>query len=110
MTKDEEKIKDWRSTGRRKARRALYTSRIDYKCVDCYRTVLTPPKDAPTYFDELWPEANRVLKAQLEADHETKDLTDNDPDHLNWRCDPCHWKHDHQTAKGESTVKETEIF
>jgi hypothetical protein len=100
MTKDESKILDWRSTGRRKARRALYHAYVPYSCVDCGVTSLEPPKDAPAWFDELWPESQRVLDYQLQADHESKDFENNEVEYLNWRCQPCHKKADRQTGKG----------
>lgn len=110
MTKDESKIKDWRSTGRRKARRELYNSYTPYACVGyrlpdgsrshCHKTSKEPPKDAPRWFDEIWPEENRVLDYQLEADHESKDWTNNELDYLNWKCKVCHKKDDSATAKG----------
>lgn len=103
MTKDESKIIDWRSTGRRKARRALYKAFVEYKCVGCGVTSKEPPKDAPKHFAEIWPENNRSLNYQLQADHETKDYTNNEVEFLNWRCEPCHKEHDKQTNKGEST-------
>lgn len=106
MTKDESKIKDWRSTGRRKARSTLFKARIDYKCVDCGRTSIEPPKDAPSWFAEIWPEEQRVLAYSLQADHETKDYSANDLEQVNWRCQPCHKKHDAQTEKGESTIQQ----
>ena|SRR5882724_8703947 len=107
--KDEDKIIDWRSTGRRKARKELFVNYVDYKCTDCGRSTIEPPKDAPPWFEELWPEEKRVLTSQLEADHETKDLTVNDINDLNWRCKSCHKLRDMQTEKGIST-KEEEDF
>lgn len=108
--KDEDRILDWRSTGRRKARRELYLNYVPFMCVDCGRTSKEPPKDAPTWFDEIWPEENRVLDYSLQADHESKDWTNNDVNFLNWRCAPCHKEHDKQTGIGESTVEETNYF
>jgi hypothetical protein len=101
----DEMIIDWRSTGRRKARRALFNARVDFCCVDCGRTTKVPPKDAPVFFDEIWPYESRVLNGQsLQADHESKDVTDNDVSDLNWRCASCHKKRDIQTGKGVSTI------
>jgi hypothetical protein len=105
MTKNEDRIKDLRSTGRRRARKALYESYTPFQCVDCGKTSKEPPKDAPKFFDEIWPTENRTLTYSLQADHETKDLLDNDVSILNWRCEPCHKIHDKQTAVGESTIK-----
>jgi len=114
MTKDENKILDWRSTGRRKARRALYNAYIPYKCVgyllpdgsrfNCGKTTIEPPKDAPHHFDEIWPEKNRVLTVQLEADHETKDFKNNELDYVNWKCKSCHRFDDNRTEKGVPQV------
>ena len=105
--KDDDKIKDWRSTGRRKARRALYASYIEYKCADCGKSTKEPPKDAPTWFEEIWPENNRVLDSQLQANHLTKDLTVNTDDMVEWLCPSCHKIKDSKTEKGESTITET---
>jgi len=91
-------ILDWRSTGRRRARRTLFESRIDFVCIDCQHTVSIPPKDAPKWFDEIWPESNRDC-SQLQADHTTKDYTINDVDDLCWRCPSCHKIADQATAK-----------
>ena len=108
--KDEDRIIDWRSTGRRKARKELFTNYVEFKCVDCGRTSIKPPMDAPSWFDEIWPEENRVLDYSLQADHESKDVTNNDINVLAWRCSPCHKKHDSQTGKGESTVEQEDFF
>ena len=105
--RDEDKIKDWRSTGRRKARRSLFESFVDFCCVDCGKTTTEPPKDAPSWFEEIWPETNRVLTPMaLQADHESKDLTNNDEAHLNWRCASCHKLSDMKTEKGIATKEE----
>ena len=105
--KDESGIKDWRSTGRLKARKELFANYVPFACIDCGRTSKFPPKDAPKWFEELWPEENRVLDYSLQADHETKDLQNNDVNELAWRCAPCHKEHDNKTAKGESTKEMT---
>ena len=101
MTKDESRIKDWRSTGRRKARRALYAGYVPYKCVHCGKTSKEPPKDAPHHFEEIWPEENRVLDYQLQADHESKDYENNELDYINWKCAPCHQKDDRAVPKDQ---------
>jgi hypothetical protein len=114
--KNEDRVRDWRSTGRRKARRALYASYRDYACegytnkqgrkIECRKTTIEPPKDAPAWFEEIWPEENRVLTSQLQADHLTKDLTINTDEFLEWACPSCHKLKDQQTAKGEATISE----
>ena len=113
------KVKDIRSTGRRRARRSLFRSRRDFICEgyedendilhSCGKTVKEPPKDAPSFFEDIWPEENRVL-SQLQADHMDKDLENNSEQNLAWRCPSCHKLSDQQTAKGESTLKEGDIW
>jgi hypothetical protein len=109
----DDKIIDWRSTGRRKARRTLFVARVEFSCVGytdskgeyhpCGKTTREPPKDAPKWFEEIWPEENRVLNSQsLQADHESKDLTNNAIEDLNWRCSSCHKLQDSQTSVGQS--------
>jgi len=106
MTLDESKIKDWRSTGRRKARRALFDARVPYACADCGVTSKEPPKELTDkqklFFDEIWPEENRILDYPLQADHESKDYQNNELEYINWRCSPCHRKADSKTGKGEA--------
>lgn len=118
--KDETRVIDWRSTGRRKARRQLFLHRVDFCCVGyvkddnvipCGKTTTVPPQDAPSWFEEIWPSVQRVLNPQsLQADHETKDLTQNDIMHLNWRCASCHKLQDSQTEKGMATVSGEDIW
>lgn len=113
MTLDKSKIVDWRSTGRREARRQLFRARVPFKCVgyrlpdgrrsNCGKTTIEPPKDAPAWFEDIWPEENRVL-VKLEADHESKDWTNNDLEHINWKCPSCHKKDDASTEKGQAQV------
>lgn len=104
--KNEDNIEDWRSTGRRKARKELFNSYVEFKCEKCGKTSIEPPKDAPPWFDEIWPEENRVLPYSLQADHKTKDYSINDVEFLGWKCQPCHKEADSKTEKGESTVNE----
>ena len=113
MTNKRRSMVDVRSTGRRRARKELYEARIPFRCVGytidgvlttCGKTVKVPPKDAPEWFDEIWPEANRVLTNSLQADHESKDLEANDIQFLNWRCSSCHKLQDNETEKGVGTI------
>lgn len=101
--KPDDQIEDWRSTGRRRARRVLFESMIEFKCCDCGVTTATRPKEAPPWFDDLWPEENRTA-SQLQADHVSKDVTLNDVDDLCWRCPSCHKLADIATEKGVSQV------
>lgn len=114
MTKDDSRIIDWRSTGRRKARRVLFNSYRDFACEGilddgsiCGRTSIKPPMDAPVHFSEIWPESNRTLTTSLQAQHLTKDLTQNTDDVLKWLCPSCHKKEDAQTDLGESTIDQS---
>jgi hypothetical protein len=112
--KNQDKIVDWRSTGRRIGRRELYKARVPYKCVGyrledgsrfkCGKTSKEPPKDAPHWFNDIWPSHNRVLDSQLQVDHETKNVRNNDIEDLNWKCPSCHRLDDQQTEKGVAQV------
>jgi hypothetical protein len=107
-------VKDWRSTGRKRGRKILYESYRTFVCVGwtdsdnvyhaCGKTTAQPPPDAPSWFEEIWPEDNRVLQASLQVDHENKDYTDNDPANLEWRCNSCHRFADNLTEKGVSRI------
>ncbi len=103
--KNEDNIQDWRSTGRRKARKELFNNYVSFECCDCGVTSKSPPKDAPPWFDEIWPLERRELDYSLQADHMTKDLTQNDVSVLRWRCQPCHKRSDSQTEIGETTIE-----
>ena len=106
--KDESGIVDWRSTGRRKARKALFQSYAEFKCVDCGATNIEPPKDAPHWFDEIWPNEKRTLRNNensafgLQADHLSKDYQNNEVEFLEWRCPKHHKQADVKTKKGEA--------
>jgi len=112
-------MKDVRSTGRRRARKTLFEAYVPFKCagydspvghVDCGKTSMEPPKDAPSWFEEIWPEENRVLTSSLQADHVTKDLTINEVEFLEWRCVSCHKMQDKQTAVGESQIDTSRLW
>jgi len=98
--KDESKIIDWRSTGRRIGRRALYNARVEYKCDTCNKTTIEPPKDAPKFFDDIWPTEIRVLESQLQVQHISKDPSINDLAFIKWLCASCHKNEDLTTEKG----------
>jgi hypothetical protein len=101
LTKNDDNIKDWRSTGRRRGRRVLYEAYESYECSNCHVTVKNPPKDAPDHFEEIWPEKFRVLDSQLQVQHMTKELQDNTEEFLKWMCPSCHKLEDNTTLKGE---------
>lgn len=97
MTKDIERIKDLRSTGRKRARALLIKlvqeGEREYKCIDCGHVPSTP-MDVKTRSGDF-----------LDADHENKNWADNDPANVNWRCRPCHYKKDRATEKGVSSIE-----
>lgn len=102
-------VQDWRSTGRKRGRRILYETRREFKCigvpelgVECGKTVVEPPPDAPSWFEDIWPEEMRVLTSTLQVDHLSKDYTDNDPANLEWACASCHRLSDNLTEPGVS--------
>lgn len=108
VTKDSERIKDWRSTGRRRGRNILYRAYVSYECIECGVTSNEPPKDAPSWFADIWPveekaRQGQTIDSQLQVDHETKDLQDEFEDNLNWRCPTHHKLHDLLSERGEST-------
>lgn len=88
--KQRKRVKDWRSTGRKRGRRILFEEQVEFKCQSCGRTSNKPPPDAPEYFEDLWPEELRLLDYSLQVNHINKDYTDNDPSNLQWLCEPCH--------------------
>lgn len=109
--KNEDLIKDWRSTGRRRARRVLFASNREFKCEQCKRTTTEPPKDAPDNFDELWPLELRVLTPQsIQAQHKTKDVRDNDEEFLSWMCSRCHKLEDLSTNIGVSVLERKTFY
>jgi hypothetical protein len=113
VLKDESGIVDWRSTGRRKARKSLFLAYVQFECIDCGKTNIEPPKDAPKWFEEIWPETNRVLRNDknsaygLQADHLSKDYANNEVENVVWRCPSDHKRADARTGKGvaQKTVK-----
>jgi len=94
-------VVDWRSTGRKRLRKALFEEEVPYKCNQCGRTSVKPPPDAPPYFEDIWPEEKRVLAYSLQANHINKDITDNDPANGEWLCALCHKALDSMSAVGE---------
>lgn len=93
--------KDIRSTGRKRARKVLFKSGRIFECADCHQGPTSLPPDASK--SVRLPPMDRRTVTGLQADHENKNLLDNDPANLNWRCPSCHKIRDKQTAKGIST-------
>lgn len=90
---------DARSTGRKRGRKTLFNERRPYFCTDCGRGPTELPNDAPKDID-LAPLDKQVPGLEIQCDHENKDILDNDPSNLNWRCPSCHAIRDRKTAKG----------
>lgn len=99
MTKDDERIKDWRSTGRKRARRILLAlveaGEREYVCEECRHVPSIPYTETSRSGDFL------------DANHKNKDWKDNDPANLEFLCRDCHYKKDRSTAKGVSVVEDT---
>ena len=97
---------DWRSTGRKRGRKVLFEELLPFQCNWCERTVISPPPDAPDYFEDIWPEEKRTLEYSLQVNHINKDYTDNDPANLQWMCALCHKVADSFTGAGEIDYSE----
>lgn len=96
--------KDPRSTQRKRARKILFNIGRDYICIDCECSPVELPRDAPRHL-RLAPLDKRTV-GSLQADHENKNILDNDAANLNWRCPSCHKLSDKRTAKGVSTKED----
>lgn len=108
--------KDPRSTQRKRARKVLFKSGRPYVCegyikydfeneistkVICGKSPKSLPPDAPKDL-ELAPVELRTVTG-LQADHENKNIMDNDLANLSWKCPSCHKISDSQTGKLVST-------
>lgn len=49
----------------------------------------------------------KYMSLIIDADHENKNVLDNDLANLSWKCRSCHKEADQKTAKGVSTVDES---
>lgn len=99
-------MKDPRSTGRRRLRKALFDARIPFICNVCGHGPKQLPMDFPRSLMEEFefaPVGDRD-KSRLEANHINKDWWDNDESNGEWLCPSCHKKKDGQTEKGISVV------
>ena len=98
VTKDDDKIKDWRSTGRKRARAVLIklwaSGDREYACESCGHV--------PT---QHWTESNRSGDF-LDSNHKNKDWKDNDPDNIEGLCRKCHYAKDRATEAGVSSVED----
>ncbi len=98
MTRDDERIRDPRSTGRKRARRVLIklveSGERDYCCAVCGHIPTISYKESSRKGDIL------------DANHINKNWLDNDSANLEWLCRPCHYEKDRSTGKGVSSVED----
>jgi len=98
-------MKDVRSTGRRRLRKALFQERRPFWCEHCLQGPKELPKDFPRSliddFEFASPQ-NRTV-SRLEANHIDKDLENNDASNGQWLCPSCHKILDSTTEKGQRT-------
>lgn len=97
-------ITDPKSTFRKKARRTLFRDGRAFWCEECGVAPKELPPDFPVEVDlleriELAPH-EKWTASRLEANHISKDISDNSPANLEWLCPSCHNLKDKQT-KGE---------
>lgn len=92
MTKDDDRIRDKRSTGRKRGRRVLIElcerGERSYTCAECGHVPSKSYKDSSRSGDFL------------DCNHKNKNWLDNDPDNLEWVCRKCHYAKDRATDKG----------
>lgn len=95
--------KDPRSTQRKRARQILFKSGRPYICEHCGKSPKTLPQGSPKNL-ELAPVGMRTVK-QLEANHKSKNIMDNDLANLQWLCSSCHKLADNKVQKGNDVEK-----
>lgn len=100
VMKDDESVRDKRSTGRKRGRAVLTKLTLagerDYICATCGKV---PEKSVE--------ESSRT--GGLDCQHKNKNIMDCDPENLKWLCRVCHYAEDRATDKGVSTVGEDEF-
>lgn len=96
-------VKDVRSTGRKRARRALEQSGRPYAC-ECEGECGSDACGVHTASDNRvqcgYTPENQSRSDTLDANHKNKNWLDNDPANLEWLCRPCHRALDRRTEKG----------
>ena len=97
MTKDDDAIKDWRSTGRKRLRAVLIkqikAGDLEYKCNNCG-------------FIPTVPYTKNSRSGGLDANHKNKNVKDNDPANGELLCRVCHYAKDRATEKGVSAIED----
>lgn len=95
--KDDERIKDRRSTGRKRGRAVLIElTKVGERSYTCATCGLVPEKS--------FEESSRT--GGLDCNHKNKNIMDCDPSNLEWLCRVCHYAADRATEKGVSTVED----
>ncbi len=96
--KDDERIRDRRSTGRKRGRAVLIklveSGERKYCCAECGHVPSTSYKESSRKGDIL------------DCNHKNKNWLDNDPSNLEWLCRSCHYEKDRATAKGVSATED----
>lgn len=86
--------KDPRSTGRKRGRAVLQKSKRRYEC-ECV------DEDHDWHEGKCaWKPDKQSRSQTLDVDHLNKNVLDNDPINLRWKCRRCHKASDAKTAKG----------
>lgn len=97
MVKDDEQIRDRRSTGRKRGRAVLVrltkSGERTYTCASCG---FVPEKGVE--------ESSR--SGGLDCNHINKNWMDCDAANLEWLCRPCHYAKDRATEKGVSSIED----
>ena len=97
--KDDERIIDKRSTGRKRGRKVLsdltLSGERDWACTDCGFIPSKTLEETLNFPDR---------RTGLDCNHINKNIMDCDPANLEWLCRPCHYAKDRSTTKGVSSV------
>lgn len=114
--KSNARVKDARSTGRKRGRAVLEKEVREgirkYAC-ECVGECGNEHKIPCGYIPPPPPEGLSVAEAGnwkrkhcLDVQHQNKNILDNDPANLSWKCRTCHKGEDSQTEKGVSLIED----
>lgn len=96
--RDDERIRDKRSTGRKRGRKVLIqltdSGERSYRCAECGHVPIKSHTESSREGDFL------------DCNHINKNWMDNDPSNLEWLCRTCHYEKDRATAAGVSSIEE----
>jgi len=97
MTRNDDKIKDWRSTGRKRARAVLQKlvqeGERDYCCAVC-----------------KWTPSEQSRSDSLDVNHKNGDYKDNDPSNLEYLCRTHHYEYDRKTRLEKEKTGELDDY